>query len=79
MGSVKDQTLMWQQNSYLADSGIHSGATTQVPSLCGKEEDMDGDQLMFEIDQKLAGFTQQQVDGDYIIRQMNIVVIWRAK
>lgn len=64
MGSVKDQTLLWQQNSYLADSGIHSGATTQAPSLSGKEEDMDGDQLMFDLDQGFTqGFTQEQVDG----------------
>ena len=26
----KQQTMMWQQNTYLADSGIQSGATTQV-------------------------------------------------
>lgn len=64
MGSVKDQTLLWQQNSYLADSGIHSGATTQAPSLSGKEEDMDNDQLMFDLDQGFAqNFTQDQVDG----------------
>ncbi|XP_014244093.1 armadillo segment polarity protein-like isoform X2 [Cimex lectularius] len=63
MGSVKDQTLLWQQNSYLADSGIHSGATTQAPSLSGKEEDMDGEQLMFDLDQGFTpGFTQEQVD-----------------
>lgn len=31
--SVKEQTLMWQgvgQPGYMGDSGIHSGATTQV-------------------------------------------------
>lgn len=64
MGSVKEQTLLWQQNSYLADSGIHSGATTQAPSLTGKEEDIDGDQLMFDLDHGFShGFTQEQVDG----------------
>ena len=26
----QQQTMMWQQNQYMADSGIHSGATTQV-------------------------------------------------
>ncbi|XP_073981920.1 armadillo segment polarity protein-like isoform X1 [Rhodnius prolixus] len=63
MGSVKEQTLVWQQNSYLADSGIHSGTTTQAPSLSGKEEEMDGDQLMFDLDQGFTqGFTQDQVD-----------------
>ncbi|KAE8573655.1 armadillo segment polarity protein isoform X1 [Halyomorpha halys] len=63
MGSVKDQTLMWQQSSYLADSGIHSGATTTAPSLSGKEEEMYGDQDMFDLDQGFTqGFTQEQVD-----------------
>lgn len=62
---AKEQTLMWQQNNYLADSGIHSGAATQVPSLSGKEDDdMEGDQLMFDLDQGFpSGFTQDQVDG----------------
>ncbi|XP_029177909.1 armadillo segment polarity protein isoform X2 [Nylanderia fulva] len=64
MGSAKEQTLMWQQNSYMNDSGIHSGAVTQAPSLSGKEdEEMEGDQLMFDLDQGFAqGFTQDQVD-----------------
>lgn len=63
MGSAKEQTLMWQQNSYLGDSGIHSGATTQAPSLTGKEEDMESEQLMFDLDQGFTqGFTQDQVD-----------------
>lgn len=68
MQSSKDQTLVWQQNSYMGDSGIHSGAATQVPSLSGKEEDeMEGDQLMFDLDQGFAqGFTQDQVDGTFI-------------
>lgn len=37
----------------------------QVPSLTGKEDDeMEGDQLMFDLDQGFAqGFTQEQVDG----------------
>ncbi|XP_059617154.1 armadillo segment polarity protein isoform X1 [Phlebotomus argentipes] len=64
MASAKEQTLMWQQNSYMADSGIHSGAVTQVPSLSGKEDDeMDGDPLMFDLDQGFTqNFTQDQVD-----------------
>lgn len=38
----------------------------QVPSLTGKEDDeMEGDQLMFDLDQGFAqGFTQEQVDGE---------------
>lgn len=66
ISTSKEQTLLWQQNSYMGDSGIHSGAATQVPSLCGKEEDeMDGDhQLMFDLDQGFPqGFTQDQVEG----------------
>lgn len=65
MGSAKEQTLMWQQNSYMGDSGIHSGAATQAPSLSGKDDDeMEGDQLMFDLDQGYPqGFTQDQVDG----------------
>ncbi|KAK0171056.1 hypothetical protein PV328_008820 [Microctonus aethiopoides] len=64
MGSAKEQTLMWQQNSYMGDSGIHSGAATQAPSLSGKDDDeMEGDQLMFDLDHGFAqGFTQDQVD-----------------
>ncbi|EFA10737.2 armadillo segment polarity protein isoform X1 [Tribolium castaneum] len=59
MPPAKEQTLMWQQNSYMGDSGIHSGAATQVPSLSGKEEDMD----LFDLDQGYSqGFTQDQVD-----------------
>lgn len=30
MENKQQQTMMWQQNQYLTDSGIHSGATTQV-------------------------------------------------
>lgn len=64
MASAKEQTLMWQQNSYLGDSGIHSGAVTQVPSLSGKEDDeMESDPLMFDLDQGFPqNFTQDQVD-----------------
>lgn len=66
MASSKEQTLLWQQGAYLGDSGINSGAATQVPSLSGKEDDeMEGDQLMFDLDQGFTqGFTQDQVDGE---------------
>jgi catenin beta 1 len=30
------QTMMWQQNQYMGDSGIHSGVTTQTPSVSSK-------------------------------------------
>ncbi|XP_037026315.1 armadillo segment polarity protein isoform X2 [Bradysia coprophila] len=64
MISAKEQTLMWQQNSYLSDSGIQSGAVTQVPSLSGRDEDeMDNDPLMYDLDQGFPqNFTQEQVD-----------------
>lgn len=70
IGSAKEQTLMWQQNSYMGDSGIHSGAQTQVPSLSGKEdEEMD----LFDLDQGYAqGFTQDQVDGKFGIVALKI-------
>lgn len=46
---------------------IPTFVTLQVPSLTGKEDDeMEGDQLMFDLDQGFAqGFTQEQVDGMY--------------
>jgi catenin beta 1 len=44
--SAKEQTQMWHQNSYMSDSGIHSGASTQVPSISGKDEEMD----LFDLD-----------------------------
>lgn len=64
----KDQTMMWSQNQYMADSGIHSGATTQAPSLSGKSQhdDMeaeDSSQMMFDFNQEFSqGFSQEQVD-----------------
>jgi len=64
MPSAKEATLMWQQNSYIGDSGIHSGAVTQVPSLTGKEDDeMDEDPLMFDLDHGFnQNYTQNEVD-----------------
>lgn len=66
MMSAKEQTMMWQQNSYMCDSGIQSGAVTQVPSLSGHEEDdgMENDPLMFDMDQGgyTQNFTQEQVE-----------------
>lgn len=63
--SVKEQTLLWQQNSYLADSGISTGVVTQATSLSGKDDEpMDRDQILFDLDQGFnTGFTQEQVDG----------------
>lgn len=56
---------MWQQNSYMLDSGIVSGAVTQVPSLSGREDDeMENDSMMFDLDHgyNTQNFTQDQVD-----------------
>ncbi|XP_023349288.1 armadillo segment polarity protein isoform X2 [Eurytemora carolleeae] len=66
-GDPKDPTLMWQQGHYMGpDSGIHSGAQTQAPSLTGHEEDMDTggqDQVIFDMDQGYnQSYTQDQVD-----------------
>lgn len=72
----KQQTMMWQQNQYMGDSGIQSGATTQAPSVSSKQGlehvddidpaapgDMDTSQMMFDLDQGFnQGFTQEQVD-----------------
>lgn len=48
---------MWQQNSYMGDSGFDSGVTTQQPSLIGKDDDeMEEESLMLDLDQN---YTQQ--------------------
>ena len=72
--SVKEQTMMWQQNSYLADSGISTGINTQAPSLSGKEDDMDRDQILFDLDQGFStGFTQDQVDGECLATESRVI------
>ncbi|KAK4319961.1 hypothetical protein Pmani_009163 [Petrolisthes manimaculis] len=60
----KEQIAMWQQNTYMSDSGIHSGATTNAPSLSGKEEEMDAEWLEGQAQQGFnqAAFTTEQVD-----------------
>lgn len=68
----KQQTMMWQQNQYMGDSGIQSGTTTQAPSVSSKHgpEDMDQEDpnmdssgMMFNFDQGFnPGFSQEQVD-----------------
>lgn len=63
--SVKEQTILWQQTSYLADSGISTGLNTGAPSLSGKEDDMEREQILFDLDQGFSTFTQDQVDGNY--------------
>lgn len=66
----KEETLMWQQSSYLVDSGIHSGITTQTPSVTGKEDEEDN--LIFDLDHGFStGFTQQQVDGKFFMKRLS--------
>ena len=72
----QQKAMMWQQNQYMGDSGIQSGATTQAPSVSSKhnlDDDMDTAQppsqpdtaqLMggFDFDPGFnQGFTQEQV------------------
>lgn len=54
---------MWQQNAYMSDSGIHSGATTNAPSLSGKEEEMDAEWIEGQTQPGFnqAAFTTEQV------------------
>lgn len=70
---AKQQTMLWQQNQYMGDSGIQSGATTQAPSVSSKTalDDMDtggggdieGSHMLFDLDQGFnQGYTQEQVD-----------------
>lgn len=59
----KEQIAMWQQNTYMSDSGIHSGATTNAPSLTGKEEEMDAEWMEGQAQQGFnqGAFTTEQV------------------
>ncbi|XP_074644359.1 catenin beta-like isoform X2 [Tubulanus polymorphus] len=64
----KQQTLLWQQNQYMADSGIQSGATTQAPSISSRghaeEEDMDTSKMMFDWNEQ-QNFSQQPGQASY--------------
>ena len=74
---IKQQTMMWQQNQYMGDSGIQSGATTNAPSVSSKhgvdemdtgDDQMDTSRMLFDIDQGFnQGFSQEQVDGEHHI------------
>lgn len=68
------QTMMWQQNQYMVDSGIHSGTTTQAPSVSSKHgpldmpmdacDDMDAPRLIYDFDNGFThgGYGPEQVD-----------------
>ncbi|XP_067118253.1 armadillo segment polarity protein-like [Centruroides vittatus] len=64
VSNPKEQTMIWQQNSYHVDSGIHSGSNTQAPSVTGKDEEMDTNQMLFDWEQREfgQGLTNEQVD-----------------
>ncbi|KAG8183879.1 hypothetical protein JTE90_009935 [Oedothorax gibbosus] len=65
MANPKEQTLLWQQNSYMSDSGIQSAESTHAPpTLCGKEDDLE-DPLGFDWDPSVfdQSFSQDQVDN----------------
>lgn len=68
------QTMMWHQNQYMADSGIHSGATTQAPSVSSKHgldgmdtcDEIDGSQhLLYDFDSGFGqnAYVQHPTDG----------------
>ncbi|KAF7990552.1 hypothetical protein HCN44_000357 [Aphidius gifuensis] len=61
---VEQQTLIWQQDSYMADSGIHSGVATTAPSLSGKEDDLYNEHMMMLSPNPgfNQNFTQEQVN-----------------
>lgn len=63
---IKDPTLVWQQGGqYLPDSGIQSGGSTQTHSITTKEDDMERDRLLFDLDQGFPqSFPHDQVEGN---------------
>lgn len=79
----QEQTMIWQQNQYMGDSGIHSGATTQAPSISSKgghHDEMEEPQSNMETshmqmfdwaDQQYPqqGYTQEQIDD--VNQQLN--------
>lgn len=62
---IKDPSLVWQQSGqYLPDSGIQSGGSTQTHSITTKEDDMERDRLLFDLDQGFPqSFPHDQVEG----------------
>lgn len=69
------QTMMWQQNQYMVDSGIHSGSTTQAPSVSSKHggldscEDLDvTQQMIYDFDRGYThgGYPQEPMSGQYV-------------
>jgi len=62
VSSTNEKTIVWQQNQYM-DSGIHSGATTQTPSLTGREDDLESEAMAFDWDPNFGNaFSDEAVD-----------------
>lgn len=64
---------MWQQNAYMSDSGIHSGATTNAPSLSGKEEEMDAEWIE---GQTQPGFNQAAFTTEQVCFKFACKLLW---
>jgi len=78
------QTVMWQQNQYMVDSGIHSGSTTQAPSVSSKHgaldscEDLDTtQQMIYDFDRGYAhsGFPQDPINGNILLYFIGVLKI----
>lgn len=62
---IKDPSLVWQQSGqYLPDSGIQSGGSTQTHSITTKEDDIERDRLLYDLDHGFSqSFPHDQVEG----------------
>jgi len=78
------QTMMWQQNQYMVDSGIHSGSTTQAPSVSSKHGALDGcddidatQQMIYDFDRGYthSGYPQDPINGIALFHYNNIPVL----
>lgn len=80
---IKDPSLVWQQSGqYLPDSGIQSGGSTQTHSITNKEDDIERDRLLFDLDQGFPqSFPHDQVNGiEFNCRRwlcMQLLNVWR--
>lgn len=65
------QTMMWQQNQYMVDSGIHSGSTTQAPSVSSKHGALDACEDIDVTQQMIYDFDRGYTHGGYPQDSMN--------
>uniref|UniRef100_T1INN6 Armadillo segment polarity protein n=1 Tax=Strigamia maritima TaxID=126957 RepID=T1INN6_STRMM len=63
-GNTREQTSMWQQQADYFDSGFNSGATSQSPSISGRDEGFNNEQYTF-------GWDQPQIPTAYDQRANN--------